>query len=361
MQFTLIKGRFYLVGYSPDGDSLKFRADNPALWNTFVTENRRALDDNLAEEDGVIMLRLQGIDAFETHYSPEAPPPPKDLKVGSAASVPKPEAGTYKQPVRIAQEATNALMRLFGVQAAKWKTWGKTSYLDSVTVKRGKALVEIGDKGADAFPGYIVTNDAERNGRPISWVFPGETDLTDGDILTTAGLVKIVTKSANYKLLGQGLVYPYFFMTLPGKLRQKMASAAQSAQKKAARTLEKYPDRQFPEDQPNLWLYDQTINGIEIEELKQITDTYGLYPYLFRRIIKHWYRTQMERYWEALRGGKAAAAYDLRVDFARFFDGQNPYVFVVSDQDFVRLSDILVVEGRRLILKKHPYDIVFLS
>ncbi|MBZ0275937.1 MAG: hypothetical protein K8I60_07330, partial [Anaerolineae bacterium] len=113
---------------------------------------------------------------------------------------------------------------------------------------------------------------------------------------------------------------------------------------------------------PNLWLYDQTIRGINVDDLKNITDDYGLYPYLFRRIIKHWYRTQMERYWDALRQGKDdSPAYDLRVNFDRFFEEGNPYVFVISDQDFVRLDSIVTLKGNKLTFTRYPYDLVFLS
>ncbi len=32
MPFTLIPGRFFVVGYSPDGDSMKFQADSVKDW-----------------------------------------------------------------------------------------------------------------------------------------------------------------------------------------------------------------------------------------------------------------------------------------------------------------------------------------
>ena len=50
-----------------------------------------------------------------------------------------------------------------------------------------------------------------------------------------------------------------------------------------------------------------------------------------------------------------------RIDLAQFFENGNPYVFVISDQDFVPWKEILLIEGRRLTLTKHPFDLVFLS
>jgi hypothetical protein len=32
MPFLVIKGTFHIVGYSPDGDSVRFRADNKEHW-----------------------------------------------------------------------------------------------------------------------------------------------------------------------------------------------------------------------------------------------------------------------------------------------------------------------------------------
>jgi len=362
VNFTLIKGHFYVVGYSPDGDSIKFKADNPQLWNSFETENRARFEENLAEDNGLVQLRLQAVDAFETHYSPETPPTPKNLKAEPRAALKKPQAGEHKQPKRIAIEATNVFLRLLGVEAVTWKTWGKNSWVNTAKIKRDGATVEVKDKYGDAIPGYIVTNDAEKSGRPISWVFPGTTKAEDGKILSTEMLAAGLEVSANYQLLKLGLVYPYFFMTLPAKLRSKMAEAAQIAQREAAAQLEQFKGKPIPETLSNLWLYDRAAHGLDIDDLKRITDEFGIYPYLFRKIVKHWYALHMRRYWDALSAGDdTALQYDTRVDLSKFFEDGNPYLFVISDQDFVRLSEILRIENGRLTLTKYPYDLVFLS
>lgn len=38
MKYSLIKGDYYIVGHSPDGDSLKFKANNPARWQAMVNQ-----------------------------------------------------------------------------------------------------------------------------------------------------------------------------------------------------------------------------------------------------------------------------------------------------------------------------------
>ena len=41
MSFTLIKGTFHVVGYSPDGDSIRFKADNEKQWDKVFGKVKR--------------------------------------------------------------------------------------------------------------------------------------------------------------------------------------------------------------------------------------------------------------------------------------------------------------------------------
>jgi len=88
-----------------------------------------------------------------------------------------------------------------------------------------------------------------------------------------------------------------------------------------------------------------------------------IHPYLFRKIVKAWYAQQMKRYWTALRE-KSPYAFDennksLALD--GLFEDGDPTVFIVSDQDFVKLSEIVQVKENTLQLLRHPMDVVFLS
>lgn len=38
-EFKIIKGKFHVKGYQPDGDSIHFEADNPAHWDSFDWDN----------------------------------------------------------------------------------------------------------------------------------------------------------------------------------------------------------------------------------------------------------------------------------------------------------------------------------
>ena len=70
----------------------------------------------------------------------------------------------------------------------------------------------------------------------------------------------------------------------------------------------------------------------------------------------------MTNYWEILDGGSSAGydANDPTVNLDGFFEGGNPYIFVISQKDFLRLDEVLHVTKTRLRLEVPPYDIVFL-
>ena len=73
MDYVVIKGSYQVVGYSPDGDSLMFRADDPTVWDKIITEETETVfrqKPASTKDQGAVQLRLQGIDAPETHFRP---------------------------------------------------------------------------------------------------------------------------------------------------------------------------------------------------------------------------------------------------------------------------------------------------
>lgn len=62
MAFILIKGRFHVVGYSPDGDSIRFQAYNLEHWSKLQGISPELNEENHAQ------IRLIGIDSLETHF-----------------------------------------------------------------------------------------------------------------------------------------------------------------------------------------------------------------------------------------------------------------------------------------------------
>lgn len=356
MNYTLIKGIYYVVGQSPDGDSIKFKAANPAFWQLINSEFNDVFAQNLAAEGGMVQLRLQGVDALETHYSAPKPVVPADLKGKTSANLQEPPFVSLSQPPAMAKGAAEYFMKFMGITEVKWRNAFHGSYVSEARMTVGSASAVVKEKGKDGVPGYIVTNDFEKNGRPLSWVFSGDTPIKDGSTISTDQLAEFVDKSANYELLRSGMIYPLYYMTLAGKLRRKLDTAVQEAQASAKKLGSKVPN-----PPTNIWQLDRSTTGVTMANIKAITDENVVYPDLFRRLLRHYQIVQMNAYWAALRSGATNITPPKQFQLDKLFEGANPYVFIISDQDFVRLADVFEINGDSLRMKKSPADLVFLS
>src|SRR5690349_1051786 len=136
MPFTVIKGTFHVVGYSPDGDSIRFQADNAANWLKLGCPLVGLNSRDHAQ------LRLEGIDTLETHYQ------------------------NFAQPPKFPKDAMDKLLSLLGITNSDWDIMAKDPVIKSAN---------------DNTPGYILVRQADKYNRPISFVFAGETDLKDGN------------------------------------------------------------------------------------------------------------------------------------------------------------------------------------
>src|SRR4051794_34546899 len=68
--FRIIKGTFIIIGKEPDGDSVRFVADNPELYRAL----RNAFRIKPTQSDGSVQLRFEAVDAPELHYGTDAQP-----------------------------------------------------------------------------------------------------------------------------------------------------------------------------------------------------------------------------------------------------------------------------------------------
>ena len=225
MPFTLIKGTFHVKGYSPDGDSLKLKADNSAHWNKL---RGNKVDPN---QRGHVQLRVEGIDSLETHYA---------------------RSPTTHQPLTYAHQATDELLNFLNITNV---IWGPTH--TRVT------------SANDGTRGYILARNTGPYGRPICFVFPDTINHPDGsDVFLDTDLVK---KSLNYHMLKIGQAYPLFYETLFFDLRNELAGVVGQAR---ASNL-------------GLWPVDATNSGFDAADLAALENSIGIFPKLFRRIIDH--------------------------------------------------------------------------
>jgi len=222
LSFTLIKGTFHVAGYSPDGDSIRFKAKDSALWKKL---SGPAVELNAR---GHAQLRIEAVDALETHYQGVC------------------------QPFRLARAATSYLLSQLGINEVVWNETHSTVV-----------------KAQDATVGYILSRSTESNRRPVAFVFAGETEEKDGAEITLDE--SVLKESYNYRLLTQGLAYPMYYNGLFSDLRLPLTEAVTSARAEGK----------------ELWPYDRTTKGFSVSSLKAITEEVAILPKLFRRIVDY--------------------------------------------------------------------------
>lgn len=210
MPFFIIKGTFHVLGYSPDGDSIRFQADDEANWAKLsgppVTLNARRH----------AQLRLEAIDTLETHYR------------------------NLHQPPELAAMALDFLLRGLGITGVQWD------------VLRTKITA-----ANDSTEGYIISRSVEQNRRPVAFAFAGPPPGDDGShIFLDDGWMR---QSMNYQLVEEGLAYPTYYKGLFSDLRRALTDASSHARQSGLSI--------WPEDRTNAGFTVSSIQSITEENV----------------------------------------------------------------------------------------------
>jgi endonuclease YncB( thermonuclease family) len=228
MPFTLITGQYRITGSEPDGDSVRFY---PAAEDAF----RRAGLNVRTNQAGGAQLRLDGIDALETHYSPQP---------GGS--------GVLRQPATFGDAAAGRLLAALGF-----------------TKVSRDAHQSVLSASPTATPGYVLTQFADTYGRCVSFAFAGDPpaeDLTPVDLTAEQ-----VTASANVAVLADGLAYPTYYSKLFPELRQALTAAVRTARAAGS----------------GLWPDDRTTSGFTVADRSTLTEQVVIMPKLFRRLMDY--------------------------------------------------------------------------
>lgn len=225
MSFVAVRGLFQVTGYSPDGDSVRFKPSDPTVLRRLNGTGN--LDPKVLSGEQPAQLRFEAIDTLETHYQ------------------------NQHQPAQFADQATNHLLNLLGIHNVQW------------TPDRSRVT-----KADDMVQGTILVRDVEKYGRPVSIVFRGWHDhLLDGaDVFVDADLFE---QSANNQMVESGLAYVTLYQGLPEDLRTHVTGSLHDA--KAAKR--------------GLWTQDVTTTGFDVDDLQSITNMHVIMPKLFRRLV----------------------------------------------------------------------------
>jgi endonuclease YncB( thermonuclease family) len=181
--YQVILGKFVIENKSPDGDSVRFIADDLELYEYLHRSERINLSS-----DNSVQLRFQAIDAPELHY------------------------GSAEQP--FGAESRDALMKLLGFKKIQYS---------------GKKVTSA---KPEAIRGAILSTAVERNGRPVAYTLleKDAADLTDGDSIALDNT--LMAKTLNYKLLEQGAAYLNLYSSIPlvhRRLLQEVTGQARRA------------------------------------------------------------------------------------------------------------------------------------
>jgi hypothetical protein len=228
MPFTLIRGTYQVVGYSPDGDSIRFMADDTALLQGLRGGRVKINARNHAQ------LRIEAIDTLETHYSPPS------------------GGGTYHQPLPLAEAARSALLQFVGISNVRWDT-GRNTVISA----------------NDGTRGYILSRSVEKNGRPIAFVYAGDPAEADGASVHLD--VARLRLSYNHHALADGLAYATYYEGLFNDLRIGLTAALDQA--RAANR--------------GIYAIDATNSGIDASSLRVLTEERAIMPKLFRRLLEY--------------------------------------------------------------------------
>jgi endonuclease YncB( thermonuclease family) len=262
MSFITIKGVFNPTSGFPDGDSVRFLADEDTLFDQL--EGRVEI-----KPGGEVQLRYEAVDAMEK---------------------------TAKKP--FSSDATARNIELLG-----------------------------GNK--NGLPGYILSGQADKNGRPVCFVFVGDSPQADGTPIFLES--DLLQQSVNYQLLAEGLLYPMFYETLYQELRDVMTEAV-----KAARKADK-----------GIWSNDASNKGVTIKPPVNLAELPPIFPKLWRRLETFYRRPSNKN--------------QTVQEFVKSLAGGSDRLFTIPDRKYIKLSTAIEVSGDKLKLKYKPEDMIFRS
>ena len=274
-QYKIVAGTFHVKGFQPDGDSIRFQANKPENWDFFQWETE-ALKANKKKQ-----LRVESIDALETHYE------------------------GYHQPRPFAIAALESLLELLNIKSV--------TYSLSVT-----QIVDADDGKA----GFIASATTDNFGRPVSYLFPKNAKLNDGDVMDSATLP--IEDSINFQLAREGLVYPTFYTTTDRVFAEKIRAVVARARK----------------TKRGIWSIDKTPD-FTLLDIRALQEDILLMPKLFRRLV---------------------GFFDNYSDFGKleeYMKKQRDHLVLWDGTKKKSMADLMKITGRRIQMTTPVEDILF--
>jgi endonuclease YncB( thermonuclease family) len=288
--FLVIKGDFVIVGKEPDGDSVRFIAHNPALYQQLKRPDRIKLSS-----DGSVQLRFEGVDAPELHY-------------GSAA---QPQGSRARD------------------QLLEWMGFRNITFVNSTST-----MVKSANPGS--IPGAILSQAAEANGRPVSYILLADQAANLQDGAWTNLQSDLLKATMNYRLLAEGTAYYTVYTSTAAVHRQILREIATTARRAGK----------------GVWGQDFTSDFTLVNANSIGPEGQLILPKLFRRSTDYLK--------DVAKGFDGNLADWLIAVSAKASRSENDQV-LVHDTLEIKLSDLLDQRNQHVIFKADLLDIVFVE
>ncbi|MFE9629390.1 nuclease [Streptomyces sp. NPDC006463] len=229
MPMLLIKGSYHLIGGRSDGDTVHFQPDKKEEWKLVPGPHEVQRNGS-----GKAKLRLDAIDALETHYSRTGP--------------------EVHQPLLHAHAARDELTRWLGFTDVQRAADETVTAATPMTV-----------------PGWILTRGAASDHRCVALAGRGTPPGTSGtQIQVDEALLRT---TFNHHVLAAGLAYPTYYTNLFPELRNELTAAVHQAQAAVPKK--------------GLWPDDDTLDGASVTGMSSLQDDVVILPKLFRRLVDY--------------------------------------------------------------------------
>jgi hypothetical protein len=182
---------------------------------------------------GDVQLRIEAIDALETHFTPQG-------------------GGVLHQPLELAHAAAERLLDFVRITDVQWN-----------------AAHTLVTSAQDGTRGYILARSVEKNGRPVAFIYEGDPPEDDGaDVMLDEARLR---ESYNFVAVSEGLAYPTYYRGLFSDLREVLTAASGAAQQSGL----------------GIHAVDRTTQGFRASSLTSITQQHAILPKLFRRLSEY--------------------------------------------------------------------------
>jgi endonuclease YncB( thermonuclease family) len=182
--FLCIHGELVIAGYEPDGDSVRFIADDASHYGAL----KRADRIRPSQRDGSVQLRFEAVDAPELHYGDDAQP--------------------------LGATARDALLDWIGFTAIEYDQHRK---------------IQVRSATPTSVRAAILAQMVEVNGRPVAYVLLEK----GGNLPADGGWVNVddalLDETMNARLLSEGQAYYTVYTSTPVNHRSHLRSMAGGA------------------------------------------------------------------------------------------------------------------------------------